>query len=409
MNAHDLLERRAERGTARGAANVWADAQPHANTQARHSGTKWALRFALVAWAAIMGIAVILGAGRSGELETASADGEDQPVESVEPLPAPILVEGMNLQRVNRPWDPGFDASDLFGSSNPPNPEDITTFGSGELGVEHVIFASENDALSNLIFGIELFEDGGFRPWGANLGGRTLREFTDQLVQVEGEWQIAEATGLVPVARVDSEVRNLNDFGWQFDFVDGADEIILQAETRPNGTIDEWTWISRIANNRNDVTISEVEVLGRSAISVTVENDDDDQVVWVEDDFVYRLLASTIEGDTSVSTPASDAIDRLAVAEPEVWVDAVREAGQLGVAQGIALLFGLVLVAAVLVSLVFFAFRRHWRSAAISVTTLALLFFSIGFGPSGGPSSVSLLLAIAGLALAWFSYRLESS
>ena len=99
--------------------------------------------------------------------------------------------------------------------------------------------------------------------------------------------------------------------------------------------------------------------------------------------------------------------DRVVV-EPEVWVDAVVEAGQLGFAQGIAWILGLLFTAALIASLIFFALRRHWRGAAISATTLAVLVFVIGANQTGGPSGTSLLLVIVGLALAWFSYRMDS-
>lgn len=411
MTPQDLLERRAERGRVRGAANVWADGQLHADSRAQLDGPRWAFRLALVAWAATMCIAALFGAGRSGEVDTASNTSDGQPVELAEPLPDPILADGMNLQRVGRPWDPDFDASDIFGSSNPPDEGSINSFGTNTVGTGHIVFASEDDAFSNVIFGLELFEDGGFQPWGVNLGDRTLREFTDQLVLAEGEWRIAESTGLVAVARFESGEWDLSDYGWQFDFVDGAREITLQAETRPEGSqIDEWVWISRIANSRSgvEITITEIDVLGRSALRVATEGRDSDQIVWVHNEFAYRLTASTLESDTYTSTRASGELDRLRVVETDVWVNAVEEAGRLRVSQGIALTIGLVLVAAVFVSIIFFALRQHWRGAAISCITLALLFFLIGFSPAGGPAGSSLLLVLVGLVLAWMSYRLEN-
>ena len=381
MNGADLLQRRAERGTPRGSDIVWAAAQssqsPDQKFRNRGPGSSAVLfRVAIVAWTVGLGAIVYEKVNGDLPLATARSETESAAAESTEPLPEPLLIDGMTLERVSRPHDPDFDGDDLLDDLGLTRGE-VTHF--GEQSPERsVVFADPEDPYNNPIVGLNLLEGGGFRPWSANTGDTPLTDFTSQLVQVDGEWTMPEESGLVEVARLEagSSYDNLM-FGWQFDFGNGNDNVILQAETIPlaiEQTV--WVWVARLSQGADQPpTIGEIDVLSHQGVLIDLGRADEpsDEVVWAADDFVYRLTADTVQDNTAVSRSAAPETTRLQLVDRADWVEAVKQAESATPMETIGLVLSALGTISLIGSAIVFGVRRSWKPLAIALLTLGVV------------------------------------
>jgi hypothetical protein len=408
MNGTELLQRRAERGTPRGPDAVWATAQLSGASDS--TGTKsprrgpdrsvLLLRVALLAWIVGLGAVVYTNVTGGTSLDTPRSESEPAPTESTEPLPEPVLVDGMTLERVSRPFDPDFDGDDTLGVNG-------VRVDASSLGEEQrersVVFADPDDPFDNPIVGLTLLDGGGFRPWSANTGDTPLTDFTSQLVQVDGEWTMPDESGLVEVARFDDNPYDNLRFGWQFDFANGDDNVILQAETRPDG--DEpsvWVWVARLSQGPDQpLIIAEIDVLDHRGIRIDRGQADEptDEVVWVADDFVYRLTADNVQGNTAVQRSASPEASRLQLVDRADWVEAVNRTDRFTTTQAVVVRVGALVMLTLLGSVIVFAFRRSWRPAGVALLTVGAVVM-VGSGTIS-----NLLVLVLGLAAAWWLHR----
>lgn len=409
MNGTELLERRAERGTPRGADTVWANAQ-----LAQSPGQKFPnrgpdrsavlLRVALVAWIVGLGAIVYTNVNDGTSLDTTQGENEPATPDSSEPLPEPLLVDGMKLERVSRPFDPDFDGDDILDDLGFTRGE-VTHFGTEAQPERSVVFADPDDPYNNPVLGLDLLDGGGFRPWSANTGETPLTDLTSQLVQVDGEWTMPADSGIVEVARLDGGANSYDNlmFGWQFDFANGNDNVTLQAEASPQGAEQTvWVWVARLSRGADQpLQISEIDVLDYQGIRIDLGRTDEpsDEVIWAADDFVYRLTAATVQGNSAVSRDASPETTRLQPVDRADWVAAVNRADSFGPAETIVLVLGGLLMLSLIGSAIVFGFRRSWKAAAVAlVTIVAVVLVGRGTIPN-------LLVLVIGLFAAWWLHR----
>lgn len=426
MTPHDLLERRAERGEPRGANAVWFAAQPATRAlRVQSPRTQLVLRLAIGAW--LVGLVALAWTGRglTEEVDVAqapnatelsnSADPElatPAPVESAEPLPAPIVVDGMKLARVETPQNPDFDGDDILDPDDrlvTYRQETVVMFGGGDRPDSVVVFADPDDRFNGPILGLNLFGDGGFRPWAANTGSGPLSELTDQLRQVDGEWTMSDESGLTEVARFAIDNERLREYGWQFDYVAGADNVTLQAETASTDgetpEADEWLWISRNAREGEaGLTITSTEVLGGDGLLIDLNEGRGAEVAWARDGFVYRMSSSTTSGDRDVQRSAAPDIERLSEVTRAEWVTAVQGAERVSGVPGFAALFTLPLLAMAALSIGWFLLRRSFASAGVLLLT-GVVWFVLA---SSGSTWFTVVAWVGALALAWWVDRLRS-
>ncbi len=99
MNANDLLEQRADRGSPRGSANVWAAAihELDDETASNDRRSVWGLRVALATSAAVLMVLAGTRAGSFDRHDMVRATVPPAAEEAEATLPAPILITGMRL------------------------------------------------------------------------------------------------------------------------------------------------------------------------------------------------------------------------------------------------------------------------------------------------------------------------
>lgn len=413
MSSNDLFERRATRGSARGAARVWTEAQPHAEVKPNFGWSAALLRVALVGWIVgfgVIGLTILDQDAGSSALDAAQDPEESPSLESDEPLPQPILVDGMSLRMVSRPFDPGFDGDDILDDLGfTRSPDSLAEIDSEHSSRQSVIFANPEDPFNGPIIGLELFGGGGFRPWSANTDTKSLEEFTAQLIQQDGAWTIAPESGLVEVARFSGDVYDNLKLGWQFDFGESDQQLTLQAESSGGPEpASIWVWVNRLlSDGPSDAVISEVEVIGNRGMKLDYGPSlDTDEVIWADSSgFVYRLTAATISGNTSLQMTASDDAERLRVVSRTAWVNAVNEAERTPPVAIVGSVLGAVVVLGLLASLGYFLIRRVARPAVIAAASLVGFYVFGSSGLGGGLSLLTLGFSSAGLALAWWAYR----
>lgn len=379
MNTNDLLERRATRGEPRGAANVWANAQPELAHARPEPPSRIGLRLAIVA--VVVGLVAFgLLADRTGDdLDTADDEQPTEIVDSEELLPPPILHSNMTLGRVSRPIDPEFDGDDdifddVFAGAPAPIFNDLD-----EQGTTTMIFAREDEPFRGPVLGLTLFGSGGFRPWGLNMTQGEFDDLVSRLSQSDGSWVLPEDSGLVEVRRFDDDPYFSLRFGWQFDFGEGSAEAILQSEVanHEGRSIDEWTWIARLVGGEfgwhvdiaqpDLAQITPTTVLGHDAIILQPANVEErtDTILWSSDDFVHRLTASRIEGNTSFARSAVDEAALLGLVDRAEWIAAVDDAE--GTRFGVAVVVVLLMISAGVFAVIALALlqvlrRRRYRA-----------------------------------------------
>lgn len=423
MNGTDLLERRAERGSARGAAKVWANAQlsPHDGRGPEHR-SRLLFRIALVVW--IVGLIAVALDQANDDSPTDTVDQPDttEPVSADDEalLPEPILIDGMKLDGASIPFSYSTADSEgavegavedffdgLFGS----NRDRAVINDADERGTSTVIFADPERPFEEPILGLLLFGSGGFRPWGVNVEPGQLEELSAHVAQQDGDWRIDEDSGLVEVARFDDDPWDMVRYGWQFDFVDGDDQATLQAES--HDAFAEWIWLSRLGSGEVDsgrnLFVTPTTVLGNDALVLSIEGtdrrdpdfaDSRTELLWTSDDFAYRLVSSSVRDNTAFGRAPDEDVDNLTLVERQVWLDSIDRANRTPIIEWVGGLLSITLMLALIVSSVVLLFRRSYRSAAIAFATVLVWIVVLGsFGFS------QLLVLTAGLGLAWWSRR----
>ncbi len=380
MSPNELLERRAQRGRPRGASQVWTDAQRELHDEGHATArSKTGLRIALVlsaaALMAVAGLATLpLGDSDSIVVPVTSAEADD-----ADPLPAPILIDGMELDRVNRPWTDSQEEANTFSTES--------TVGDV---VSTRVYASDVGYYEGPVVGIDTMSGGGVNLWSANLSVEALSDLTGSIVRDGSTWRLPDEQELVEVAWFEDDPMDMLSEGWQFDFRDGAAEATLQAE--PGST--NWIWLARVLRNSSAEvanTPSSVTVLGSDGVVLN------DEVLWVEDGFVYRLTASELVGDTWELRPAEPVLDRLRVADRAEWESAVGNTGWLR-SSSIVVTMSLLAFVAWAVAVAGMALRNR-KQALVLVVVVALggfAFFALA------PSSL-FWVALAALSFGVFA------
>ena len=334
MSSQDLLERRAERGSTRGAANVWTNAQPNSAIDAPVESSRF-LRLVLAAGVLAIGSIVVLSLRASSETVATEAAESAAATESTtaqpdDGLPLPILVDGAALiDTLPQCLDfrLGCEVVDSQG----------TDFLGNELGIDNrrtTIYADEDTPFSERVLGVENF-DGGFRTWSLNTDDDTHGELVEQVTFEDGEWVLPVDSGLVEVARFDEYPEPLAL--WQFNFRDGARRILLQSlPSRFDQGATEWEWIVPLTSTQPDVDLRTFEILdGKGVVveisqeQIAIENGLDpselvpgQDLIWVDGDFVYRLNAN---GPELSDNDIDDIAERLTLVDRDVWLDAVDD------------------------------------------------------------------------------------
>lgn len=368
----DLLERRAERGEPRGAANIWADAQtPIAGPLA--SGPNpgvWIFRAAVAISILVAGFFLLNGLS-NGDSSTATdevpraADSNVSPGDQDEPLPLPLLVDGMSLDHVTPPINERFDADELF----EPVSSSISraTFGEDEAS-RRIVFANPDDPLNDPIMVIDAFAEGGFRPVVVNIDESERQQLIDSASRTGDAWSIGTETGLVSVADFEWEAFILLDLGWQFDFSSGSDRVTLQAlAIADNPSLQEWAWLALLLRDDVSTELTETSVLDQPGVLLTETFDErvSEQLFWTDGDFAYRLSADTIVGDTAEPTPVAPAAERLIAVDQDVWVAAVLNSVQFGSIEGPFFLVALISIAIALACIVYLLVKRRFKLVAV--------------------------------------------
>lgn len=380
MSPNELLERRAQRGSHRGASQVWADVQSELHDEGNATArSKTGLRIALVlsaaALIAVAGLATLpLGDSDSIVVPVTSDEADD-----VDPLPAPILIDGMELDRVNKPWNESSDEAPTFSRGST----------AGDV-VSTRVYAGGVDSYDGPVVGVDTLSGGGVNLWSANLSVEELSELTGSIVRDGSTWRLPDEVELVEVAWFEDDPMDMLIEGWQFDFRDGAAEATLQAE--PGST--NWIWLARALRHSSDEvanTPSSATVLGNDGVVLN------DEVLWVEDGFVYRLTASELVGGTWELRPAEPVLDRLRVADRAEWESAVGNTGWLRSSSVVVTMSLLAFVAwAVAVAALALRNRKQALVLVVSIALGGLAFLALA------PSSL-FFLALAALSFGVFA------
>lgn len=404
MSEADLLERHAERGTRRGAANVWARSQPEVAPPIVETATSWSFRLVLGVWLCAMIGAVVFATTRGSEVDTEDgsvAQGGDGELDGNDDdgLPLPILIEGMTLGNVFGPCtvDEGLvcdvDES-MFSEFENFDPELGTSVPT------IVIFGDEDSPFEGPVVGIETF-DGGFRTWTLNLGQVEAAELVDQVTRDGDFWVLPEATGLVEIQRFEDSTDPLSS--WQFDFSRAG---LQPLRSEAGETATEWDWIVPLVRLADfgptvefaTISLEPVDVLGRDAVEIVQPLLSDDgeidgsrvsDTIWVDGDYAYRLTADW-------PTENAEVIDGLELVDRAEWERVVLDAWFDEGAESAAILAtaAFFLVAAIMT--LWFLFTRRWASIAIVLATGLGVWAFVSF-----PSATGVLVAgFGGLALA---------
>jgi len=277
---------------------------------------------------------------------------------------------------------------------------------------EHtVVFADEDDPFNNPIIGIDLFTNSGWVPWSANLDPDDARMMAGMIKQVDEDvhdrWTIDPASGLTMVASFDDLAsENLLRYGWQFNFSNGAERASIQALANPaDPEAGEWAWI-RLALRGTDAgsTVSTVELFGQDAVRIELVNDRlEDELIWFDDGFAYRVLASRLSGDQQLPASTDEVSRRLQLVDRADWLTAIRDVDRTTPTEFVLVLAAALLALVALASLLFLTFTKHWKSVGILLATVAVVMLA------GSPGVSLLAMILVGTTGAWWSYRLDKA
>jgi hypothetical protein len=405
-----LLDARAERGIPRGPDAVWRAAEQLSSEERQNSehraggadlwSTRW-FRFAMVV--CLLGLGGLLfqtrptsnDVGGEGDSDVGGEQQNDATDEV--PTPARILVGDLQMQHVQLPIDPDAPIDPHY-IRRLAGTETITGLPDEGEPVETVFFADPSSPFTNPILGLELLAGGGFQPFGVNLGGVTLESLTEFLVRSDGDWTVTEESGLVEVARFTESPFDMLRFGWQFDFGSSPNQVTWQAEPHDGSGV--WVWIARLAGpdgGPTSFTLRQMEVLGQPGLILEQSPDAggpssgfaDDEVIWVDDGYVYRLTA----GD-SFGRSASVAAPELRIVDAAQWDDSMADANRwFGAGPGIQL--DVAVLALWLVTALYLIIRGPRLPLALPLLAGALWW-------ALGPDLWLTLVLVGGLAALWW-------
>lgn len=344
-------------------------------------------RIALAISVLVVGYVLVNGLGGASPTATdelpTSTDAEAPPVDEDERLPLPLLVEGMSLDRVMPPINDRFDADELF----EPVSSSISraSFGDDSLS-RRIVFANPDDPLNNPIMVIEAFAEGGFRPVVVNIEEPERQQLIDSISSRGDDWTVGAETGLVSVADFEWEAFTLLDLGWQFDFSSGSDRVTLQAlAITDDPSLQEWAWLALLLREDVSTELTETSVLDQPGVLLTetFEERVDDELFWADENFAYRLSASTLVGDTLEPSPVALSAERLVAVEQDVWVTAVLDTVQFGSIEGPFFLIALIAIAVALACIIYLLMKRRFKLVAV-VALAAIALIAIGALPFFG-------------------------
>ena len=399
----DLLERRAERGTHRGSANVWANSRPSTKPAVEPTGS-WLFRLALGVWLCI-GVALLLASDRGNEVDTQEAavsqSSEDNAEVSDDDLPLPILIDGFQLD----------DAITICAADGELVCDEEATFDElgdfdPELGISTptiVIFGDEAAPFTGPVVGVESF-DGGFRTWTLNLDQQEANEIIAQVSRAGNAWGLPASTGLVEIERFEESTDPLNT--WQLDFSSDTSRATLQPLRAFGEPASEWDWIVPLVRNTDfgptvdfaTISLEPVDVLGREGLALVLPFLSDEgevdgtlvsDIIWAEGQCTYRLNAR------GPDTDSAEIIDQLVLADRAEWTDLVLDARFDESAEAITMLVILVFLVVGAVLLAGFLVKRKWLSAVIVLGAAGFGYSFISFPNVLG----ALLIGFGGLTL----------
>ncbi len=347
---NDLLERRADRGTPRGAAQVWTEAHRTASAGAGGGAdqrrSRAPFRLILVGLIVSIGAVLIIGLSGLGEWSIQQPDRIDQAdrdqgddrddqddgsEQGSDPRPPSLRIEG-------------FDRTEVSGPPPLVAPTVVDP-------IEHFIYASSTDPWSESIVGVEQLSDG-YRVWGVNLD-LPLVDYAELVTRTPSGWEL-EPNELQ--ARVGTTTDRM--FGsWQFTFVDGDEQAVLLATPHSgNDPVDGlWSHLAWAATSepRPSIDVSRTTAVGEPALVFEFGGGQYDELVWADGDFTYWLRSW--EGASGPPTEASLLADRIYLDGDSISVrDAVP--GVSG-SQALAFMLLLVVVIAIVASVGFFLLR----------------------------------------------------
>ena len=401
----ELLRTRAERGQARGAAAVWADANRQlADTPPEQTdvGSLTPFRLAIAAAALVLlGTAAALLAQTSGGNRVVPADtpetGEPNAEEANPDDPAPILVDGMTLHSV----EAQVDIRPNCGGPSGYETGRIRSYDCGERS--YAVYANPAQPFADTIVVIDLLPDDDFALLGFNLDEAQVATFTDAVVQAEVDgddtWILDPSLGLEEMARFDDSPGVQIAAGWIFDHRgDGSDGVTVQSEL----DVDEagvWRWIARqaVEPQRGLQVARPVDVLGLTGVQVDGIGENDASFVWADDRHIYRMWAFNEPRFGGFETISPEPfLDRLRIADQSEWSAAVEDASETTAGEWIARNFDVLGVILLALVSAYFALRRRWIVAGLAIVG-PLVWFWLFIGAE--QAYVLLALGAAALAL----------
>ncbi len=311
----ELLERRAERGEPRGAANIWADTQTPTPNPGGPRGA-WVFRLALATILIAAGIAVFGALGNDRPASTATQPADDA---SENPLPAPLLIDGTPLE--------------FFGRTTP-------TWQLDDWGA--VAFSTDPSSFSAPMIGIT--RSGGVeRRWSANIESQQqLDELWSEVVPLGNfNWDVVPGSQVIVASWGRASISETFEQYWSFDFGDlsllvtPVDETLWRyflPDNNPIETPAEPALLSFLVNDVSAefanlaITEIDVDVVGRSGYLIDQSTTDlgglgvDEAarnfVIWADGEFVYQLASTDIEASLA----------DLQLVDREAWTTAIDEA-----------------------------------------------------------------------------------
>ena len=325
MTASEQLERRAERGRPRGSAQVWAAALTDPPVSQSRTAEPWLFRLAVGMAAVVGGLALLVTTGL-GSTDTSPAAQQNQ-----EPLPAPILLDGVVLTEVAIPTNPAFDADRIFEPDRDPADDQAWFEAAASIEIEDpgiVVYAAEGTDPTGPVAVVMGDDTEPTVEWTLN----TLAQ-NEPIRPTDVGVELADGRQLTEVWRYSNLPAELFQSVWVFDF--GLQQTRLTVEPVEHSI---WSVIARFeASAGATVTRRVVPGVDRPGYWLDFEPGSPVGVVfWTDEQFMYSLD----------STALDQALDSLTVVDRTVWVDRVSQATRLGEDDGavVALVLGLILL-----------------------------------------------------------------
>ncbi len=252
----------------------------------------------------------------SPSLITESSQDRDPAEESQ--LPAPLLIEGMDLVRYTPPSILPDGVRIFTGGPEAANPDGERSF---------VFFGDAAKGPTGPVLGIEVFESGGFHSFGVNMSTDEVLAMTSHLSNTNQRWSISPESGAEEIANF---VLRTDTAPGQLDFTQGTDTAVIQYDVDNGAGVWEWVARSHLANA--PFTSEGVEFAGIAGVLRLAPASDDgqDMLVWTEGGENYRLAAFELIDGVSMSAPVSRVSGRVQRVSQTEWDAAVDDIGPTG-------------------------------------------------------------------------------